>query len=267
MYNYETHPNLGYKFAAVRRIPCACNECIKRMMLPWDHTKGKQEQPRYSQNKDCVLWPFMEGENDWCIVEMDFDKKMGEEEFQEIADSVHVNYGEIIQDNIEINGFGVVAIEGDDDFEVVCYTSQPYRYKKATGYQQFMGHTECYLDELVVEAKTWKKVPRQTAWYSPTDIQVLVPLRKIALSKVSMTAISTENQLTNIRQYRTRDQLTLQQAKKLEEPKEAIMNAIEVMESFDYIKDNEILQVDDDDDDDDEAFVEDDEEHPFMDEM
>ena len=72
--------------------------------------------------------------------------------------------------------------------------------------------------------------------------------------------------MTNITHYRTRDQLILQQAKKLEEPKEAIMNAIEVMESFDYIKDNEILQVDDDDDDD-EAFVEDDEEHPFMDEM
>ena len=53
----------------------------------------------------------------------------------------------------------------------------------------------------------------------------------------------------------------------MEEPNEAIKNAIEVMGSFDYIKDNEILQVDDDDDDDDEAFVEDDEEHPFMDEM
>ena len=42
------------------------------------------------------------------------------------------------------------------------------------------------------------------------------------------------------------------------------------MESFDYIKDNEILQVDDDDDNDDEdneEFVEDDEDHPFMDEM
>ena len=64
---------------------------------------------------------------------MDFDKKMSEEEFQETADSVHVNNGEIIQDNIEINGFGVVSIAGDDDFELVCYTSQPYQYKKATG--------------------------------------------------------------------------------------------------------------------------------------
>ena len=52
-YNYRADPDLGLGWIAVRRIPCACKACIDQLKLPWDHSKGKQDQPRYKRNPKC----------------------------------------------------------------------------------------------------------------------------------------------------------------------------------------------------------------------
>ena len=35
IYNVRTDPDLGFGKAAVRRIPCACDACLKQLEEPW----------------------------------------------------------------------------------------------------------------------------------------------------------------------------------------------------------------------------------------
>ena len=70
-YNFRADPVLGPGYIAVRRIPCACKACVSQLKLPWILNKDFSEQPRYmSHNKDCVLWPIMEGLNDWLLISL-----------------------------------------------------------------------------------------------------------------------------------------------------------------------------------------------------
>ena len=40
MYNIRCDPDLGVGKAAVRRIPCTYNSCIKQLELPWDKNEN-----------------------------------------------------------------------------------------------------------------------------------------------------------------------------------------------------------------------------------
>jgi hypothetical protein len=60
-YNIRTDPQLGLRWAALRRVACGCAECAKQLTLPWKPGVAGDAQPRYARNKACVLWPSYEG--------------------------------------------------------------------------------------------------------------------------------------------------------------------------------------------------------------
>jgi hypothetical protein len=69
-YNIHTGPDLGVGFAAIRQIPCTCDECFEQLKRNWMPGTPPNQQPRYEQNKNCELWPVFEGHNDWEVVKI-----------------------------------------------------------------------------------------------------------------------------------------------------------------------------------------------------
>ena len=71
LYNIRTDPDLGIDYAALRRVACSCESGKEQLGWPWvlpcvDVTA----QPRYSQNKECMLWPSYKGGKDWKICQL-----------------------------------------------------------------------------------------------------------------------------------------------------------------------------------------------------
>ena len=57
-YTFHFEKDLGMGYCVARRIPCACTTCIEKLKLPWDCNIDTGFQPRYLQNKGCVLEHF-----------------------------------------------------------------------------------------------------------------------------------------------------------------------------------------------------------------
>ena len=46
-YHIRCDPDLGEGFCAMRRIPCACSECVEQLFKSWVPNLEKMQQPRY----------------------------------------------------------------------------------------------------------------------------------------------------------------------------------------------------------------------------
>ena len=70
-YNIRMDPDLGIDYVALRRVVCSCESCKEQLGRPWVlPCIDVAAQPRYSQNKECTLWPSYEGGNDWKICQL-----------------------------------------------------------------------------------------------------------------------------------------------------------------------------------------------------
>jgi hypothetical protein len=86
-YNIRTDPDLGLNQAAVRRIPCACQECFRQLSSPWVNGLTASNQPRCKAgNRLCQWWPIFSGLNDWSIVETNPAKVCDESEIEEMQE-------------------------------------------------------------------------------------------------------------------------------------------------------------------------------------
>ena len=67
-YNIRTDPDLGIDFATLCRVACSCESCKEQLRWPWVlPCVDMAAQPRYGQNKECMLWLSYKGGNNWKI--------------------------------------------------------------------------------------------------------------------------------------------------------------------------------------------------------
>ncbi|MGL4283797.1 MAG: hypothetical protein ACRCSI_09370, partial [Eubacterium aggregans] len=66
--NIYTSPDLPYITAAVRRIPCLCQDaCKEQLGKPWDYGKTYKEQDHFKTAPNCRLNRAMGNLNDWTF--------------------------------------------------------------------------------------------------------------------------------------------------------------------------------------------------------
>jgi hypothetical protein len=69
-YNIHMDPDLGLGYAALWRIACGCDAWKEQLGRPWLPRVNMFEQPQYTQNNKCVLWPSYKGANNWKICQL-----------------------------------------------------------------------------------------------------------------------------------------------------------------------------------------------------
>jgi hypothetical protein len=70
-YNIRMDPDLGIDYAALRCVACGCELCKEQLGRPWVlPCVDVAAQPRYGQNKECMLWPSYKGGKDWKICQL-----------------------------------------------------------------------------------------------------------------------------------------------------------------------------------------------------
>jgi hypothetical protein len=182
MYNLRADPDLGLGKIALRRIPCACSNCIKQTKKPWALNVKPKLQPQYTQNRECKMWPIFHGLNDWRIIEVKpATKGDHEEDLHAAQDVVLESQVKAMMGEVKEGNIGAFATEDpeSDGYYVVRFKSAPYALTRQTKVTKFNPTTVVEEGALVVDAEYLNMVPRSQRWYTPSSLQTKVQLQQV----------------------------------------------------------------------------------------
>ena len=74
MYNYRLQPDMGCRKIAIRRIPCAYNDCLEQLDPVWKIESKNKKQRRYKTSNRCEIKKIVDGLNDWQVAKLDTSK-------------------------------------------------------------------------------------------------------------------------------------------------------------------------------------------------
>ena len=261
-YNFRSDPDLGVGWIACRRIPCACASCVSQLKKEWVPSKSREDQPRYAQNKDCEKWDVFQGENDWEIVEIKYQRKGDGSNDQDIED-MQVLTSDIILDDLEVcmardasagfYGAHPIAMDTETDFEVFQFLTDPYQFKKEQCTMPSDEVKEVQEGELVAKAIVLGKLGisgEAKNWYMPQPErqEIIVRFRQVINCNLKLLPISEDNHLprpypqgvpplvNSGRSRRSEDQLSRmgKGCKMTQQVREEILAEIERREALDY---------------------------------
>jgi hypothetical protein len=193
-YNMRTDPDLGVGFAAIRRIPCACDVCYNQLNEPWIPTKTPKEQPRYKQNKDCEMWDVFEGHNDWEIVEIRPGENTPNEDMEEVYATVLESIADVMASEIEENKIGAVSTV-DEEYYLIKWTHLPYRMDGDRFLTEYDPPIHVKDGELVCEGLYLEGLHRAKGWFYQTGIKTVVRLQQVLAADIKMRPITTPENL------------------------------------------------------------------------
>ena len=127
-YNIRTDPDLGVGWAALRRVACGCGPCKDQLERPWVPLVEPAAQPRYAQNKECVLWPSYEGANNWkccaLIPKTEADKKEARKSIRSVLNAFKARMSFIMREG-EVGAIGMTD-KAAAGYYLVKWLSEPY---------------------------------------------------------------------------------------------------------------------------------------------
>jgi hypothetical protein len=207
MYNLRADPELGVGRIAVRKIPCACDECQIQAKLPWEPSvDNPQVQQRYRQNEKCSLWTIFEGINDWVIV--DCSKPTNKRRLDPVHDSLIRDSHRVIlekeavrtSERIVRDNIGAITTDDPaaDGYYLVQWSGQPYQTEQAaTTLPDTNPSTIVPQGEWLCVAKYLNKVPRAKRWYTRSTVCVTVRLQHTIATNLHLEPVSATNKLPN----------------------------------------------------------------------
>jgi hypothetical protein len=193
-YNIRTDPDLGVGFAAIRRIPCACDACFDQLKISWEPGTVPNEQPRYKQNKECELWPVFDGHNDWEIVEIRRGVDTPDEDMEDVYATVLESIADVMASEIEQQKIGAVSTL-DDEYYLLKWTTLPYRINGDQSLTEYDPPIHVKDGELVCEGEYLESLLRAKGWYYPTTIKTVVRLQQVLAADVKMSPIKSPDNL------------------------------------------------------------------------
>ena len=66
---------MGIRKIAIRRIPRACNDCLKQVDSVWKTGTVDKKQGKYKTSDRCEMKTMFDGLNDWQVVKLETSKK------------------------------------------------------------------------------------------------------------------------------------------------------------------------------------------------
>ena len=134
-YNICTDPDLGTDYAALRCVACSCESCKEQLGWPWVlPCVDVIAQPRYSQNKECMLWPSYKGGNNWKICRLvpktEADKRGVRGWRHSILGAMEARMSLMIREG-KVGAIGT-ADKATMGYNVVKWLSEPYTLQEET---------------------------------------------------------------------------------------------------------------------------------------
>jgi hypothetical protein len=200
MYNLRADPDLGLGRIALRRIPCACSKCTEQTNKPWALNVKPELQPRYSQNKECKMWPIFHGLNDWRIIKVKpATKGDHEEDLHTTQDIVLESLVKAMMGEVKEGNVGAFATEDpeSDGYYIVRFKSVPYALTRQTKLTEFNPAIVVEEGALVVDAEYLNMVHRSQRWYTPSSLQTKVRLQQVVHPNLTLVSESVNNSLPN----------------------------------------------------------------------
>ncbi len=180
-------------WAALRRVACNCGPCKEQLERPWVLLVKPAAQPRYTQNKECVLWPSYEGANDWkccaLVPKTEADKKEAWKSIRSVLHAFKAHMSLIVRE-------GKIGAVGTTDkaaagYYLVKWLSEPYTLHADTEGMSGIIST----GKIVVDALYFNPVHRAQNWYTPSDITTVVEVKHILPTGLQVQPISATNAL------------------------------------------------------------------------
>jgi hypothetical protein len=193
-YNIRTDPDLGVGFAAIRRIPCACNPCFDQLKKGWVPGTPSHEQPRYEQNNECDLWPVFKGHNDWEIVPIRPGEHTGDEEMEDVYATVLESIADVMASEIEQGKIGAVSTV-DDKYHLLQWMGLPYQIDGDQNLDEYDPPIHVRDGELVCEGVYLEELLRANGWYYQTEIKTVVRLQQVLAADIKMNPITAPGNL------------------------------------------------------------------------
>jgi hypothetical protein len=247
-YNMRVERDLGVGVAALRRIPCSCDDCMTQLSL-------KNVTERYASSVTCKYWSLFEGLNDWKLVKLvaDGTADLIAEEICRAKSTVLHGIATSVAERIEDGLFGAFLTDDPDSdgYYVVQWTSDPYTLQESIELEEYDPPLHLEAGELVCEARYLNKVPRARQWYTAptTDLPTTVRLQQVIDPMLELLEISPANKLPNNCDKRACERL---QARKISnESHEELIEEIHRRECLDF--DEEHGQEEEESSDDDES--------------
>ena len=255
-YNIRTDPQLGLRWAALRRVACGCAECAKQLALPWTPGVARDAQPRYARNKACVLWPSYEGANDWKVREL-LPKTAAEARgARECMASVLT--ARVTRMSLQIVEGDVAAYGTTDEdtrgYYLVVWRGEPYTLQEETD--------GVAADTLVADADYFNPVDRAPGWYTPSPgNKVVVQVAHVLRTGLALLPLSSDNKLPPGLAKAAKTEAAKQKASKVAAADhELIMEEATQRDQLEYDKSDAESESDSEEEDEDEPEMSDDDE-------
>ena len=255
-YNIRTDPQLGLRWAALRRVACGCAECAKQLALPWTPGVARDAQPRYARNKACVLWPSYEGANDWKVREL-LPKTAAEARgARECMASVLT--ARVTRMSLQIVEGDVAAYGTTDEdtrgYYLVVWRGEPYTLQEETD--------GVAADTLVADADYFNPVDRAPGWYTPSPgNKVVVQVAHVLRTGLALLPLSSDNKLPAGLAKAAKTEAAKQKASKVAAADhELIMEEATQRDQLEYDKSDAESESDSEEEDEDEPEMSDDDE-------
>ena len=191
-YNIWADPNLGLAKIVVRRIPCACAQCIEQLQKPWQLNTPFSQQPRYKQNKTCEKWEIFEGENDWELAEIEHTNAQQQEEaFQDVAQLVQADREDLVTLNVGKGKYGALMVDREGPpFDIFMFDSDPYKFTTEGCKSDSDMHFQPKEGEMVADVTFF--APLSGNWYVPTTKSGVVKMCQVVQSGIELLPMCGE---------------------------------------------------------------------------
>ena len=267
-YNLRADPALGVGWVVVRRIPCACIQCLEQLELPWKPGVARELQPRYAANSKCEKYPVMKlpdgsSLNDWRFLQLKPTKTSDAEEEEEAHAEVLAGITLLMAEKIEPGKYGAIATEGPEGFYILKFTSAPYTQQEDAELTEYTPAIRVKAGELLSTAEYYNTVPGARGWYTPTEgaeKKTIVRVQQVVAPDLTLAPISETNKLPSGMSKKNKGAAEKKKALKLApEDDEMILEEISRREVLEH-DEAEDSEDSDEEDSDDEDGEEDDEE-------
>ena len=188
-YHLHFDPQLGVGKAAIRRIPCGCESCIKMKHISWDDDiTNIADQPRFAHNAECKYIKIFSELNDWIIVSIENKDKDNEWTLEEIKKEVTMGIVGRICGEIKVGSFGAYMINNNESnvYKIVKWESTPYTSQNCI--------KKIKDGELIISVSVFAPVSNRKNWYTSTNEKILVQVSNIVHPNIEMEKSSEDSE-------------------------------------------------------------------------
>ena len=244
-YCFRAEPELGLSIAC-QRFFCNCHGCTAKLNMP--------RSERYSGPiSDCKFWPIFKrdhnrGWNDVSIVRFEPGKGYDVDEDIEMLATTMNSLSERLSSSVKDGGFGGYSVDdGEFKYYLVKWVGVPRRVERDETITVEANECQLQRGEWICEAVWLDNVPRAKFWFTVGGTKIIVRLKHVLHSALSLQPISDTNKLPNMPESTRRQTIQKGPLKLSSVDHDFMMDEAHRRVDFDH--EEEMLDVSDSEDD------------------